>query len=111
MVILGLVLLVVGALGIVSGIFGSDAVSAKNNNPEHVTYLGIDMNASTLFVIAVISTLLVVLGLWLMKSGAKRGWKRRKEQKRLSELSEKLDRAEAERRGDDYSGREQLDDR
>ena len=111
MVILGLVLLVVGALGILGGLFNSAAQSADGNKPEHVTYFGIDMNASTLFVIAVVSTLLVVLGLWLMKSGAKRGWKRRKEHKRLSELNEKLDRVEAERRGEDYSDREQLDDR
>ena len=48
----------------------------------------------------------IVLGLWLMKAGAKQGWKRRKEQKRLTELSDKLDEVELERRRNDLSGRE-----
>jgi len=39
-------------------------------------------------------------GLWILKSGSKRSWARRKEQKRLEDLSQKLDDVDANRRMD-----------
>lgn len=108
MVILGLVLLIVGVLGILAGVFGAEAesTSSKGQTDVHTTFLGIEMSANSLFILGIVSTLLVVGGLWLMKAGAKQGWKRRKEQKRLTELSDKLDEVELERRRNDLSGRE-----
>ena len=53
-----------------------------------------------LFLIGVGSAVAIWWGLWIFKSGSKRSWARRKEQKRLEELSEKLDTVEAERRMD-----------
>ncbi|GAA4815671.1 hypothetical protein ACFQ0K_07340 [Nocardioides caeni] len=109
MVILGLVLLVIGALGILAGIFGTEAesTSSQGTTDVHTTFIGLEMGASTLFVVAVVSTLLVVAGLWFMKAGAKQGWKRRKEQKKYSELNEKLERAEAERLRDESGDADQ----
>ncbi|TWH04733.1 hypothetical protein L615_001000000660 [Nocardioides sp. J9] len=105
MVIFGLLLLVVGVLGILAGVFGSDYdVDKKDRRTTEI--IGINVDPEVLFLIGVASGLMVVAGIWFMKTGAKQGWKRRKEQKRLSELSQKLDAAEAERRREDVSGRE-----
>lgn len=103
MVIFGLVLLAVGVLAILAGIFnaGTEATSSDGNTDVHATFLGMEVSANTLFIIAVVATSLVFLGLWFAKFGAKQSWKQRKEQKRLNELSEKLERAEADRRRDD----------
>ncbi|WP_183092876.1 hypothetical protein [Nocardioides stalactiti] len=102
MVIFGLILLAIGALGILLGIFkaGEEATTSDGKTDVHTTFLGIEMSASTLFIVAVVATSLVFVGLWFLKYGAKQGWKARKEQKRLEELSEKLDKAER-RRGDE----------
>lgn len=108
MVIFGLLLLVLGVLGLLAGVFGSEAeaTSSKGQTDVHTTFIGIEMSATTLFILGALSALLILAGLWTMKVGAKQGWKRRKEQKRLSELSSKLDEVELERRRDDLSGRE-----
>lgn len=102
MVVFGLVLLVVGALLILSGIFGAGTESRTSGGVTdvHTTFLGFEMTATALFLIGVAATALVLAGLWFAKIGLKQGWARRKEQKRLSELSDKLDRVEAERLAD-----------
>jgi hypothetical protein len=105
MVIIGLLLLVIGVLGILAGVFGSDYdVDGKDRRTTEI--IGINVDPEVLFLIGVVSGLLVIAGLWFMKTGAKQGWKRRKEQKRLNELSQKLDEADAERRREELSGRE-----
>ncbi|HVK29289.1 MAG TPA: hypothetical protein VM575_13195 [Nocardioides sp.] len=105
MVIIGLLLLIVGVLAILSGVFGSDYdVDGKDRRTTEI--IGINVDPEVLFLIGVASGLLVLAGLWFMKTGAKQGWKRRKEQKRLSDLSQKLDEVEADRRREDLSGRE-----
>jgi hypothetical protein len=106
MLIFGLVLLVIGVLGLLAGIFGTDTESRTSGGTTdvHATFIGIEMSATTLFLVGVASATLVLLGLWLMKVGAKQGWTRRKEQKRLTELSAKLEAAEAERRREDPPG-------
>lgn len=106
MVILGLLLLVVGVLGILSGVFGTDYDTVEGKNQLTTEFLGINCGPEVIFLLGVISAVLVLAGLWFMKAGAKQGWRRRKEQKRLTELSDKLDEVELERRRDDLSGRE-----
>ncbi len=100
MVIFGLILLIIGVLGILAGVFGTgtEATSSSGKTDVHATFLGLEVTSTTVFVIGVVSGLLVIGGLWFMKTGAKQGWRRRKEQKRLTELSEKLDKVELERR-------------
>ena len=92
MVILGLVLIALGALAIVGGVFTSEVDGGD------VQLLGQDISAVGLFLVGVGAAVAIWWGLWILKSGSKRSWARRKEQKRLEELSEKLDTVEADRR-------------
>ena len=94
MVILGLVLIALGALAIVCGVFTSELTGGD------VEFLGQEVSPVGLFLIGVGSAVAIWWGLWILKSGSKRSWARRKEQKRLEELSEKLDDVEAKRRMD-----------
>ncbi len=94
MVILGLVLIALGALAIVCGLFTAEVDGGQ------VQFLGQDVSPAALFLIGVFSAVAVWWGLWILKSGSKRSWARRKEQKRLEELSDKLDSVEARRRMD-----------
>lgn len=108
MVIFGLLLLIAGVLGILSGVFGSDYdVDGKDRRTTEI--IGINVDPEVLFLIGAASGLLIIAGLWCMKVGARKGWQRRKEQKRLTELSEKLDEVELERRREELSGRDRDD--
>ena len=98
MVLFGLVLVILGVLLVLGGLFGTGYDYDSHNNFQSSQFLGIHAGPATLVVIGVIAGAMVVIGLWVMKVGAQLGWRHRKEQKRLAELSEKLDRAEAERR-------------
>jgi len=94
MVILGLILLALGALAIVSGLFATEIDGTQ------LQLLGQDLSPSALFLVGVGSAVAIWWGLWLFKAGSKRSWARRKEQKRLEQLSDKLDDVEARRRFD-----------
>src|SRR4051795_11492190 len=94
MVILGLILIVLGALAILSGVFATEIVDGK------VQLLGQDIGPVVLFLIGVGAAVAIWWGLWLLKSGSKRSWARRKEQKRLEDLSQKLDDVDPNRRMD-----------
>lgn len=95
MVILGLVLIVLGALAILAGIVLTDVEGG------HVEFLGIEMSAAALFLIGVVAGLAVLWGFGILKYGTKRELKQRKESKRLNKLNEKLNKVEAERRAED----------
>ena len=94
MVIIGLVLIVLGAVGIVCGVFTTEVDGGK------LQFLGQDLSPMALFLIGVASAVAIWWGLWILKSGSQRSWARRKEQKRLSKLSEQLDSVDASRRMD-----------
>jgi type VI protein secretion system component VasK len=94
MVILGLVLIGLGALAIVSGLFASEL------DGNQLQFLGQDVSPVALFLIGVGSAVAIWWGLWMFKSGSKRSWARRKEQKRLEKLSEQLEDVDAKRRLD-----------
>ena len=94
MVILGLVLIALGALAIVCGVFTSEVDGTQ------LQFLGQELSPAALFLIGVGSAVAIWWGLWILKSGSKRAWARRKEQKRLEELSDKLDNVDASRRMD-----------
>ncbi|KAA1420309.1 hypothetical protein F0U44_07805 [Nocardioides humilatus] len=99
MVILGLVLVGAGAVLVLLGLFTSD-ISFEDGKGT-VEIANIDLSPAGVFLAGVIAAALIFVGLWAIKLGAKHGWKRRKEQKKYEELSEKLGHAEAERRRDD----------
>jgi cell division protein FtsB len=99
MVIFGLLLLLAGVILLLLGFFTSD-MDIDEDNPSSTTVelMRGNLDPEWLFVFGVVAGVLIVLGLWVMKSGTQRSWKRRKEEKRLNELNEKLSRVEAERR-------------
>jgi type VI protein secretion system component VasK len=94
MVILGLLLIALGALAIVCGLFATELDNGT------LQFLGQDIRPAGLFLIGVGAAVAIWWGLWLIKAGGKRSWARRKEQKRLADLSAKLDDAEERRRMD-----------
>lgn len=102
MVIFGLVLL---GLGILLGLAGAFTINydrdEKNPARDTTEILGINCSPEVIFLLGAVAAALILFGLWFMKIGAKQGWRHRKEQKKLNELSEKLERAESDRRRDD----------
>ncbi|CUR60554.1 conserved exported hypothetical protein [metagenome] len=96
MVILGLLLLGIGVVAILAGVFTTDVDAAGQ-----VTLLGVDVTPTSLFVIGVLAGAFVLWGLTVLKIGTKRELRMRREHRELSKLSEKLDRVESDRRADD----------
>jgi high-affinity Fe2+/Pb2+ permease len=94
MVIIGLLLIALGAVAIVLGVFTAELDGTT------LQFAGVELSPIALFIIGVAAAVAIWWGLWMLKSGSKRSWARRKEQKRLEELSEKLDNVDANRRLD-----------
>lgn len=91
MVILGLLLIAAGIVVILLAIFDINGTASL---------LGRDFDARTIFVLGVAAGVAILWGYGILKFGTKRELRRRRENKRLGELSEKLDKVEAERRSD-----------
>ena len=89
MLILGLVLVVAGALLIVG------AVATASGE---VDLLGTEIGALTVFLLGVASGVAILLGLAVAKYGTKRALAQRRERARLEQLSRKLEEVEHERR-------------
>jgi hypothetical protein len=88
MLLLGLILVVLGALAIVAAVFTAEGT---------VELAGTDIEALALFLIGVGAGAAILWGFGLFKWGTKRGLARRREQKKMEELSEKLDEADSRR--------------
>ena len=98
MVFLGLLLILLGALAIVTVVLDLDSI--------RVELLGAEISALALFLLGVGSGVAILWGFGILKFGTKRSLKHRREQKELAELNEKLERAEAaERKDEDDSSR------
>lgn len=91
MVILGLLLIIVGAIAVASAVFVSDG-SAE--------LLGMDLTALAIFLIGVAAGAAIIWGFAILKFGTKRELQARKERKQLTELSQKLEQVDAERAPD-----------
>lgn len=91
MVLLGVILIGVGALAIVAAV-----VTAEGT----VALLGTDLTALGIFLVGLGAGLALWWGFELSKFGTKRSLKHRRESKRLHELSQKLDEVEYERRAE-----------
>ncbi len=99
MLILGLVLIAAGGLLIVAAIFTAETTGTG----AALEILGTEVGAVTLFLLGLGAGIAVLWGLSVTKFGARRTLHQRREQNKLTALSEKLDKVEAERRGDhDY---------
>ena len=90
MVILGLLLIALGAVAIVAAVGTAEG--------SGVELLGTDVGAMAMFFIGLGAGVAILWGFGLTKWGTKRSIRQRRESKKLSELSEKLDEREAERR-------------
>ena len=95
MLLLGLLLLAGGALLIVAALFTAEVSAAGQ-----LELLGTEVGAVALFLLGVGAGVAILFGISVAKFGAKRQLAKRRETNKLNELSEKLDRAEAERRRD-----------
>ncbi|MFN8191886.1 MAG: hypothetical protein U0R78_15890 [Nocardioidaceae bacterium] len=91
MVILGLLLIVLGALAIVAAVFTGTGTTSL---------LGLDMSALAIFLVGVAAGAFILWGWAILKYGTKRELKARRERRRLSELSDKLDAVSSERSAD-----------
>jgi hypothetical protein len=92
MLALGLVLLVVGVLVLLAGVF-------EAGDTGRASLLGIHLGATSVFLLGVFAATAILLGLWCTKYGTKRSIKHARDQRRLQHLSRKLDKIEAEREG------------
>ena len=92
MVVLGLILIGLGALAIVAALF-----TAEGSNVE---LLGTDISAMALFFVGLGAGLAIVWGFGFTKWGTKRSLRQRRESKQLEELHEKLEKHEASERND-----------
>ncbi|EON25553.1 MULTISPECIES: hypothetical protein [Nocardioides] len=101
MVILGILLIIVGAGAILAALFVSEPGAGGE-------LLGFEVNTLESFFVGVASGAAILLGLSILKWGTQRSIAQRKERKELNKLSERLDRAEAERRSDDTTPDERI---
>jgi len=88
MVVLGLILIGLGALAIVAALF-----TAEGSNVE---LLGTDISAMALFFVGLGDGLAILWGFGFTKWGTKRSLRQRRESKQLDELHEKLEKHESE---------------
>ncbi|WP_395696361.1 hypothetical protein [Nocardioides sp.] len=92
MVVLGLILMALGAIAIVAALFTAHGT---------VELLGTDISATAMFFVGLGAGLAILWGFGFSKWGTKRTLRQRRESKRLGELSEKLEQREAEQRDGD----------
>ena len=90
MVILGLLLIILGAIAVLSALF----VSTPGEGGE---LLGFGVTTLESFLVGVAAGAAILWGFTILKWGTKRGLAQRKERKELHKLSDRLDRAEADR--------------
>ncbi len=88
MVILGLLLIGVGAIAICAAVFVSEGTAEL---------LGMNMTALAIFLVGVAAGAAILWGFTILKYGTKRELKQRRERRELTKLSEKLDQVETER--------------
>jgi hypothetical protein len=88
MFVVGLLLIIFGALAILAALFSSS---------ETAVFLGRDLSAMTIFFIGLAAGIAILWGYTISKYGVKRGIRQRRETKRLQELSDKMERADEER--------------
>lgn len=92
MVVLGLILMALGAVTIVAALFTAQG---------SVELLGTDISALAMFFVGLGAGLAILWGFGFSKWGTKRTLRQRRESKKLNELSEQLERREAEQRDGD----------
>jgi hypothetical protein len=96
MVVLGLILMGLGAVAVVAALFTAEGT---------VELLGTDISAMAMFFVGLATGLALLWGFGFSKWGTKRTLRHRRESKKLDELHEKLEQHEAKER-EEQSDRE-----
>lgn len=99
MVILGLGLMILGAIAVLSALFVSEPGSGGE-------LLGFEVTTLEAFLVGVAAGAAILWGFALLKWGTRRSLAHRKERKELTKLNQKLEQVEAERRTDDPEHRD-----
>lgn len=90
MLVLGLLLIVLGVLALLMGLFTA-------GDSGDASLIGLHVGATSVFLVGVFAGVAILWGISLTKYGTKREIRHRREQRRLQELSARLEKAEAER--------------
>ena len=101
MVILGLGLMILGAIAVLSALF----VSEPGTGGE---LMGVDVSTLDAFLVGVAAGAAILWGFAILKWGTRRSLAHRKERKELTRLNAKLERVEAESREDDPERRDSV---
>ena len=96
MFVIGLLLVGAGVVAILVALFATSSGS--------ITFVGAELDPKTVFLLGLVSGLAILWGFAIAKAGARRSLRHRRESRRLAELSDKLERAEADRRGERPDG-------
>ncbi|MEO6511822.1 MAG: hypothetical protein ABIO16_12570 [Nocardioides sp.] len=91
MFVIGLLLMLAGALAIVAALFASSGTAE---------FLGIDLSAVGIFLVGLAAGLAILWGWTISKFGVKRSLQHRRESKQLQQLSDKLDKVDEDKRRD-----------
>jgi hypothetical protein len=91
MFVIGLLLILFGALAIVGALFASSGTAE---------FLGVDLSALGIFLVGLAAGVAILWGWTVSKFGVKRSLQHRRESKKLQELSEKLDQVDEDKRRD-----------
>jgi hypothetical protein len=94
MVIIGLVLILLGAVAILAAVSSNDPGTGGE-------ILGFGVTTLESFLVGVVAGALILWGFSILKWGTKRSLAHRRERKELNELNEKLERVEADRKRED----------
>ena len=94
MVALGLVLLVVGALVLVAGIFTTGDAGGG------ASILGVHLGTTSIFLLGVFAGVAIVWGLGITRFGGKRHLQQRKEKRHLQKMAARLEEMERSERKD-----------
>ena len=91
MIVLGLLLVLAGVLVVLAALLTTDGTAEM---------LGNDLTGLTIFLLGLAAGLAILWGYVVLRFGARRSLERRRERKKLGELSQKLEQVEAERRAE-----------
>ncbi|MDQ6933787.1 MAG: hypothetical protein M3130_00545 [Actinomycetota bacterium] len=86
MIVAALIVLLIAVLAVLTGIFGGSSPATFD-----LGSFTVKTNATAVFFLGMATLLLVVLGLAMLRAGVRRANARRRDRKKISELSTKLD--------------------
>lgn len=88
MLVAGLVVLVIAVLLLLAGLVGGSGPITLD-----LGAVSLDTNAKTVFVLGMVTLALAVLALWMMRLGLRHARSHRRDRRKVSELSQRLDEA------------------